>query len=183
MQPFGEALRVLAARGCRPEVVIPALPHVRPLITAAMEKWPLRPRLVEGEEDKFRAFKLARAALAASGTVTLELALAGTPAVVAYRVDALAARLRFLVEVPTIVLANLVLGENVYPEFIQEDCTPEKLAAALAPLLGEGAERARQSAGLARIADKMRLASGTPSEAAAEVVLRYALGTRGERSG
>ena len=54
---------------------------------AAAQAWPLQPHLVEGEDDKFRAFKLARAALAASGTVTLELALAGTPMVVAYKVD------------------------------------------------------------------------------------------------
>jgi len=113
------------------------VPHVRAQIEAALVDWPLHPHVIEGEEDKFRAFKLATAALAASGTVTLELALTGTPAVVANRVDALAVRLRFLVKVPSIVLANLVLGEKVYPELIQEDCAPKKLASALTPLLSD----------------------------------------------
>ena len=64
------------------------VPSVRALIEQRPAGWPKQPALLEGEEDKFRAFKLARAALAASGTVTLELALAGTPMVVAYKVDA-----------------------------------------------------------------------------------------------
>jgi lipid-A-disaccharide synthase len=178
MGPFGATVAALEREGLSPQIIIPAVSHVRGQIEAALAGWPRRPHVTEGEEDKFRAFKLARAALAASGTVTLELALAGTPAAVAYRVDPLAARLRFLVKVPSIVLANLVLGENVYPEFIQEDCAPDKLAAALAPLLTDSPERARQLAGLARIADRMRLPAGTPSEKAAEIVLRYAFGGR-----
>ena len=68
---------------------------------------------------------------AASGTVTLELALAGVPMVVGYKMDLIAWQLRFLVKVQSIVLANLVLGENVFPEFLQPDCTGENLAAAL----------------------------------------------------
>jgi lipid-A-disaccharide synthase len=175
MAPFGETIAELALHGLSPEVIIPALPHVRPQVEAALAKWPRRPHVIESEEDKFRSFKLARAALAASGTVTLELALVGTPTAVAYRVDPLASRLRFLVKVPSVVLANLVLGENVYPEFIQEDCTPEKLAAALAPLLRrQSPEREKQLAGLSRISQKMRLEAGTPSDRAAEIVLEYA---------
>ena len=97
--------------------------------------WPKQPRLVTGEEDKFRAFKLARAALAASGTVTLELALAGTPMVVAYKVDAVAAPvLRRLIVAPSAVLPNLILRENAVPEFHQQDCTAQNLANALAPV-------------------------------------------------
>jgi lipid-A-disaccharide synthase len=126
---------------------------------------------VEGEDDKFRAFKLANAALAASGTVTLELGVTGTPMVVAYRVDAVASRLRFLLKVPSVVLANLVLGENAFPEFIQEDCTPDKLSSSLLPLLQESLEREVQVAALKKIREKMFLPLGTPSEKAAEVVM------------
>jgi lipid-A-disaccharide synthase len=145
---------------------------VRPLIEAGLAAWPLQAHLVEGQADKFSAFRLAGAALAASGTVTLELALAGTPMVVAYRVDAVAAQLRFLLKVPSVVLANLVLAENVFPELLQEDCTPEKLADALLPLLKEGSpERERQLGGLAKIPEKMLLDGTTPSERAAETVL------------
>ncbi len=103
--------------------------------------------------------------------MTLELALAGTPMVVAYRVDAIAARLRFLLKVPSIVLANLVLGENAFPEFIQEACTGEKLAGAIAPLLTDSPERRAQLAALERVPGRMLLDHGTPSERAAEVVL------------
>ena len=84
------------------------------------------------------------------------------------------ARLRFLVKVPSVVLANLVLGDNVFPEFIQEACVPEKLADALAGLLEDTPDRCRQLAGLARIPERLRLAGGSPSEAAAEIVLRLA---------
>ena len=80
MEPFGQAMQRLAERGWRPHVIMPVVPHVRPLDRGADSSPGRRRRiLVEGEEDKFRAFKLAHAALAASGTVTLELALAGTP--------------------------------------------------------------------------------------------------------
>ncbi len=171
MQPFGEAIALLQQEAGPVELILPAVPSVRPLIEQSLAAWPKRPHLVEGDEDKFTAFKLAHAALAASGTVTLELAVAGAPMVVAYRVDRLAARLRFLLKVPSVVLANLVLGENAFPEFIQENCTPEKLAAALQPLLADSPERAAQLSALGKIRERMFLPQGTPSEKAAEVVL------------
>src|SRR5262249_37086253 len=153
------------------EVAIPAVEAVRPLIEAQLSAWPKRPVLLAGEEDKFRAFKLARVALAASGTVTLELGLAGTPMVVAYKGDPGApALLRRTVTPPSVVLANLVLGERVFPELIQEHCTPDNLASALAGLFDEGPARARQLAALARIPARLGEA-GVPSEAAAEIVL------------
>jgi len=174
MEPFGKAVELLYARGVRPHVIIPVVPHARDRIEAALGSWVTKPHLIEGEEDKFRAFKLAHAALAASGTVTLELALAGTPMVVAYRVDVIAAQMRFLLKAPSIVLANLVLNENAFPEFIQEQCTPGNLSAAVELLLKDTPERRAQAAALARIPERLALASGTPSEVAAEVVLHYA---------
>ena len=103
--------------------------------------------------------------------MTLELGLSGVPMVVAYRVDWLASQLRFLLKVPSIVLANLVIGENVFPEFIQEDCNAETLANALVPLFSDTPERQRQLAGLGTIASKMLLDHVTPSERAAETAL------------
>lgn len=171
MQPFGEAVALIQQRTGPLEVIIPVVASVRPLVEEALKAWPVAPRLVSGEVDKFKAFRLAKAALAASGTVTLELGLSGVPMVVAYRVDGLARHLRFLVKVPSIVLANLVIGENIFPEFIQEDCTAEKLAAATAPLLADTPERDRQLAGLSRIANQMLLSGTTPSERAAETAI------------
>jgi lipid-A-disaccharide synthase len=171
MQPFGEAVALLNERDGPLEVIIPVVASVRPLIEKALAHWPVKPHLVSGDSDKFKAFRLARAALAASGTVTLELGLAGVPMVVAYRVDAVISHLRFLLKVPSVVLANLVIGENVFPEFLQEGCTPENLAGALSPLIDDTPERQRQLAGLSTIASKMLLDHITPSEKAAETAL------------
>lgn len=172
MQPFGAAIERLAARGATPEVLLPVVPSVRPLIEAGIKTWPVKPHLVNGEADKFAAFRLADAALAASGTVTLELSLAGTPMVVAYKVDAVAAQLRFLLKVHSVVLANLVLGDNAFPEYLQEDCTPDRLAGALEELLSDTPARRSQRAALDRIPARLLLAEGTPSDRAAETVLR-----------
>jgi lipid-A-disaccharide synthase len=171
MGPFGEAIRELRQKIGPVEIILPAVSSVRHLIKDGLTSWPQQPYFVEGEEDKFRAFKLANAALAASGTVTLELAVTGTPMAVAYRVDALALRLRFLLKVPSIVLANLVLGENAFPEFIQEDCTAGKLSTALRALIEDTPERQKQRHALAGIRKMMFLPEGTPSGKAAEVVV------------
>ncbi len=181
MQPFGEAIRAIRSRIGPIEIILPAVPSVRPLIEAGLSDWPQQPYLVEGDEDKFRSFRLADAALAASGTVTLELGVAGTPMVVAYRVDAVAARLRFLLKVHSVVLANLVLGENAFPELLQEDCTAQKLSDALVPLLGDTVERRRQKTALARVREKMALSRGTPSQQAAEVVMLFLHGSGGDQ--
>jgi len=174
MEPFGQAVELLYERRVAPHVIIPVVPHVRPLVEAGLRSWATKPHIVEGEEDKFRAFKLAHAALAASGTVTLELGLAGTPMAIAYRVDAVAARFRFLLKVPSIVLANLVLGKNAFPEFIQEKCTPEILSDGLELLLKDTPERRAQLEALAHIPERLALEQGTPSDVAADIVLHYA---------
>ncbi len=175
MQPFGQVLEKLRSHGLDFEVVMPAVSSVRGMIEQRLAAWPFRPHVVEGEDDKFRAFKLATAALAASGTVTLELALAGVPTVVAYKADPVIAAIALrLIKAPSVVLPNLVLGEGVYPEYIQEACTPANLADALAPLLADTSERTRQAALLARIPAALQVEGLTPSEAAAGIVLDYA---------
>ena len=96
----------------------------------------MQPRVVIGEQEKRAAFRIAHAALAKSGTVTLELALAGVPMVAAYRTGSIEAWiLRRAIKVNSVILANLVIGENVVPEFLQQDCTPEKLSQALREVL------------------------------------------------
>ena len=175
MQPFGGALDLLHRQGRLPPVVIPVVAHVRDQIEAHVRTWAFTPHIIEDETDKWRAFKLARVALAASGTVTLELALAGTPVVTGYRVDRLIAPfLRRMIKAPTIILPNLVLGEQVFKEYVQEACTSERLAAAVAELMEDGPARAAQLEALARIPALMVLPQGTPSEAAADVVLSFA---------
>jgi lipid-A-disaccharide synthase len=171
MQPFGATVARVVERLGPVEVIVPAVSYLAAEIRERAAAWPIRPRIVEGEEEKRAAFRRAHAALAASGTVTLELALAGVPMIVAYRVDPLVRSLKPFLAARSIVLTNLVLDANVVPEFLDRDSNPERLAEALMPLLAESPERSRQLAAFERIEALMRLDEGTPSGRAAEVVV------------
>ena len=154
------------------ELALPAASGRETEVQSAIANWPIRPRILQGEADKFAAFRRARAALAASGTVTLELALSGVPMVVAYKVSKIEEQLKYLIKVPSIVLPNLILGENAIPEFLQQDCTPDKMADALIPLLRGGPERLTQVLALERIGKAMQLPEGEePSRLAARLAL------------
>jgi lipid-A-disaccharide synthase len=154
------------------EVVIPTIPHLVDPLRQGTARWPVQPRIVVETADKQAAFRIARAALAKSGTVTLELALAGVPTVGAYRVSWLEGVVgRRMVKVSSVILANLVLGENAVPEFIQDDCTAENLAAALAPLFGNTPERRRQLEAFSRLDAIMEIGSTAPAARAADIVL------------
>jgi lipid-A-disaccharide synthase len=134
--------------------------------------WPVAPRIVLGEADKRAAFRIARAALAKSGTVTLELAIAGVPMVTAYRVGELEAFiLRRVIKVRSVILANLVIGDNVIPEYLQEACTPDHLAPDLADILTESSARTRQVEAFARLDAIMSTGAASPSVRAADIVL------------
>ncbi len=175
IEPFREAVCRLSERDEAPEVIIPVVRSSRDLVEASLARWPRAPHLIEGEDDKWLAFRLADAALAASGTVTLELAVAGTPMVIAYKVEVWFGRLvRMLAHVEMAGLPNLILGERIFPEFIQEDCTPENLAAALSEILAPSAALQRQLDGLAEIPHRLAVPHGSPSDAAAGIVLRWA---------
>jgi lipid-A-disaccharide synthase len=171
MPVFGEVVKRVAERyEGSIEFVLPAVQHVRPMIEEALADWPIKPRLVVGEEEKYRAFRQARAALAASGTVTLELAMAHVPMVVAYRVGAIEGQIRHFIHAPSIVLANLVMGENIVPEFIQKECEPERLTAHLLPLLSDSPERQSQMNSFEKLDAKMAGAGQNPSAKAAAII-------------
>jgi len=170
---IGETVGLLETR-CGPlELVLPTVPAVRAKVEEGAARWAVAPKIIVEPADKLRAFRTARAALAVSGTVTLELALAGVPSVVIYRVSLLEEAIgRMFLRGSTIVLANLVLGENAMPEFLQRDATPERLAAAVAPLLGPTPERVRQVDAFAKLDRVMEIGQASPSARAAEIVLR-----------
>ena len=167
---YGEALALLTKEFPDLEVVIPVAPNMAEPLTAALREWPLQPRLI-GASEKFAAFRAARAALVTSGAATLELALAGAPMVVAYRVAPLESLLRFLITVDSIVLPNLIAGENFIPEFLQERATPSALADAMATLLCEPVARDRQASGFAQVRAQIIGAGANPSARAAQIVL------------
>ena len=172
---FGATIERLMQHGVTPQVIVPTIGHLRDLVAERVRAWPVVPHLVSDETDKWRAFKLARAALAASGTVALELGLAGTPMVVGYKVDAvLAFVVRRMATATTIILPNLILERHVFRDFVQEDCTPDTLASALRDVMADGPTRTAQLAALAELPGRMAISEGTPSEAAARIVMRAA---------
>ncbi len=154
------------------ELVLPTMPHLEAMVREGVASWPVVPRLAVGETEKRAAFRVARAALAKSGTVTLELALSGIPMVTAYRVGAAEAFiLRRAIRVSSVILANLVIGSDIIPEFLQEDCTPDKLAQALGEVLADSPERLRQLVAFATMDGKMSTGDQPPSVRAADIVL------------
>jgi lipid-A-disaccharide synthase len=182
MAIFGEALGRLQAAGLAFEVVLPTMPHLVDAVRTGVKSWPVAPQIAVGETEKRAAFRIARAALAKSGTVTLELALSGVPMVAAYRAGAVEAWIaRRVIDVHTVILANLVVGENVVPEYIQEDCTSEKLSEALRDVLADTPARRRQLEAFARIDQIMSTGNVAPSVRAADIVLA-AMRNRARRS-
>ncbi|MCP4380437.1 MAG: lipid-A-disaccharide synthase [Hyphomicrobiales bacterium] len=172
MDPFGATVaRLVRERGAM-EVVLPAVTRFEAEIRERVAQWPVAPEIVVGEEAKYAAFRRAHLALAASGTVSLELALSGVPMVVAYRVDPFVKPFKYrLSRINSIVLPNLITGTNEIPEFLDGDSAPENLTAALMRLLEDSPERRDQIAAFARLDRLMALQSGTPSGLAADIVL------------
>lgn len=168
------ARTVAGLRERRPALraVVPVIGAVADEVAGAVADWPVPTTVVRERAEKYDAFAAAAVALAASGTVALELAMADLPAVIAYRLSPPSAWLaRRLIRVPYVSLVNLVLDRPVMPELLQEDCRPERLVAALASLLDDGAaRRAQTEAGREAL---VRLGRGGPSpgERAATVVL------------
>lgn len=145
LPPFVAAVGLLRRDYPALRIVVPILPHVAAAVRAAA--WPVSPVVVESEAEKFAAFAASNAALAASGTVALELAMAHLPAVIAYRINPLTHFVaRRMVKVRYANLVNLLLDRPAVPELIQADCTPDKLAASVSGLLGDEAARAAQIA-------------------------------------
>lgn len=172
MAVFGATLGLLQAEGVAFELILPTMPHLAEAVREGTANWPVRPRIVIGEQEKRAAFRIARAALAKSGTVTLELALAGVPMVTAYRTGAIEAWILLrVINVSSVILANLVVGENVVPEFLQRDCTPQKLSRALRDVVDESPLRRRQVDAFAKLDAIMSTGGQTPSTRAADIVL------------
>jgi lipid-A-disaccharide synthase len=169
MAVFGETLGLVD----RPfELILPTMPHLQEAVAAAVKDWPVRPKVVIGEQEKRAAFRIAHAAFVKSGTATLELALAGVPMVAAYKAGSIEAWIiRRAIRSSSVILANLVIGENVVPEFIQQDCTPQKLAPALRDILSDTPLRRRQIKAFAGLDAIMSTGDQSPSTRAADIVL------------
>ena len=171
--PFEDAVARLKATHPALRVVIPAAPTVTGLLKAAVAGWRVSPDVVEGDGLKLDAMAAATVALACSGSVTTELALLGCPMVVGYRVGPLTYRvLKRLVTTRFITLFNIAADAAVAPEFIQDACTGERLAAAVAERLDDpGVRHIQVQAQLAALEAMGRDPTLVPAERAADAVL------------
>ncbi|WP_029063432.1 lipid-A-disaccharide synthase [Labrenzia sp. DG1229] len=176
---FGETVALVKRDIPGLEVLLPAVGHLESRIRDGVADWECKPEIVTGPRAKQAAFRRAHAGLAASGTVSLELALSGVPMVVAYKVDWFFRRLKELnrvfklAKVDNFVLPNIILGKKAIPQFLDEEVVPAILAGHLKELLQNGRERNLQLAELSRLDDLMHLPDGhSQSDTAAEIVIR-----------
>ncbi|MBZ9886361.1 lipid-A-disaccharide synthase [Mesorhizobium sp. M7A.F.Ca.US.006.04.2.1] len=173
LDPFGETVSILRARGHRLRLLLPTVPHVADLVKSSVNRWDEKPEIIVDPQRKWQAFGRADAALIASGTVSLELALAGVPMISCYRLDPVARILApYLVSVWSALLPNLISDRALIPEFYDGYIKPNNLARQLEALFADSGMRAWQKDGFAEI--RRRMATGRPSgEIAAQVVMRY----------
>lgn len=176
-EDFGRALQLLASRIGPFEPVLPTVPRHAERLRQATRDWPAKPAVITDPDEKYAAFRRARAAMAASGTVTLELALAQVPMLGAYRFPAWEAFLaRRLVKGRFFLLPNLILDRPAVPELFQEAVVPERLAELMAGLLGDTDERRAQMQAFDEIDRRMQVVGETPSQRAARIVLETIAG-------
>ncbi len=175
---FGEALRPVIARMPDARVVVPAAAPVASNVIEAVKRWPGDPLVLDGREaqatgaQKRAAFRAADVALAASGTVSLELAANATPMVVAYDMNWLSWQVMSrMAKVDTVTLVNLVAGENVVPEFLGPACKPTAIAGALVALLTDEGARGAQIAAMAETMQRLGQGDEAPGLRAARAVL------------
>ena len=170
---FGAAVALLRRDWPGLVPVLPVAPAVAPAVARGVADWPVRPLVVTTLAGKHDAYAAATAALTKSGTSTLELALAGVPMAVTYRVNRLSAALaRRLIRVPFVAMVNLLAQRRLVPELLQEDCTAERLADTVSTLLRDPDAAANQRAGFRDALAGLRPADGgDPSDAAARAVL------------
>lgn len=178
LEDFGKTAELLLARRPGLEILLPAVPHLAARIRSTVTTWPVNVTVVEGEAAKFAAFRRAHAALAASGTVSLELAASGIPMAICYRLDWFYRRLKQIhrifpiASVSSMVLPNIILGRNVVPEFLDEAAAPEHLVDVVERLLASSPERQAQVDAFSDLDAAMRLPDGhSQSSTAARLVL------------
>jgi len=116
--------------------VIPTVDTVKEKLAKKLATWSIPHILITGEKNRYDAFAAARVAFAASGTVSLELAMAGVPHLIAYKMNSLTATLaRRVLKIKYVNLLNLLVNKPIIPELLQENCTTEKLVTTIHDLL------------------------------------------------
>jgi lipid-A-disaccharide synthase len=176
---FGAALKQLEDLVGPFRVVVPTVSTVAATVAGAVGAWPGNAIVVQQPQEKYDAFDASRAALAASGSVALELALARLPMVVGYRLNPLTeAFLDRVLKVRQVNLVNLLLGRPLVCELLGSNCTPERLAALLADLLGDERVRAAHRQGYDEAVRRLAVGGVPPSLRAADQILELVAARR-----
>jgi lipid-A-disaccharide synthase len=169
---FRETIRLLHQQDRHVLPIMAAASGIAEAVAAQTADWPIKPIIVRDVAERYDAFAAARAALTKSGTSTLELAMAGVPMAVTYRVNPISAAIgRRLIKVKYVAMINLLANAPLVPELLQQDCSPAKLAATLQILLSNHQTADAQRAGFATALASLRAPVGLASDAAARAVL------------
>lgn len=173
---FRDVLLQLKAEGLQLQLLLPTVGTVARMVQEAALSLPYPAIVLDRADERYAAMLAAEAALAASGTATLELGLAGTPTVLAYKVNPLtAAIVRRLIRIPYAGLVNILQKKRVMPEFLQQDCRADLIAPALKALLTDPVARQRQIEACAAVASQLGADEALPpSHRAARAVLAVA---------
>lgn len=170
---FKDTVRLLHADIPNLVPVIAAAAGITDSVAAHVSDWPVKPIIVRDIDTRYDAFAAAKAALTKSGTSTLELAMAGVPMAVTYRVNPLSAAIgRRLIKVPHVAMINLLAKHALVPELLQENCRPDLLASTIGVLLRSPAALQAQRAGFKSALASLQAPEGLASIAAAKAILK-----------
>ena len=154
--------------------VVPTLPYRVKTLKSLLEGWKVPHTIVDSTEDKYAAFNASIFSMAASGTIALELAAAGVPTIIAYKVNALTAFiLRRMVDTPFACMINILNQKLVVPELLQENCTVKTIKQEALHLLESKEAREHQKKYMRKAIDLLTVAKKAPGEKAAEVISGY----------
>jgi lipid-A-disaccharide synthase len=175
--PFGETVSILRARGHRLRLLLPTVPHVAGLVRDATARWPQQPEIITEAERKWQVFGEADAALIASGTVSLELALSGIPMVSTYRLDPVMRVAQRMITAWSALLPNLISDSALVPEFYDSYVRPQNLVRQVEALFDDTEMRAWQKNGFAEV--RRRMTTDRPAgEIAAAAVMETVKGSK-----
>jgi lipid-A-disaccharide synthase len=170
IEPFGETVSALRARGHRLRLLLPTVPHVAQMVHESIKSWPQQPEVVLDAAGKWQAFGEADAALIASGTVSLELALSGVPMISCYKLDPVMRVAQGLVRVWSAALPNLVADRPIVPEAYNRYVRPAALARYVEALWDDTPLRQWQKSGFAEVRRLMTTGHPAGEIAAGEVM-------------
>lgn len=154
-------------------ITLPTLPRLKDRLRAQTNDWPIQPNIIITDTEKAKAFRTADAALAVSGTITLELACAHIPQIVIYKSDWLLTAMAMFIKKDRISLPNIILAANDIPEYINKYIEIDVISNQLSEITNDTQQRQNQRLAYQKIANKMRLAniSGSSSIAAKTLLL------------